>query len=532
MTAIGDYFRTALLIDDRVDPDYRALERLDTDQGAAPPSEPEADLEAPSEEGETPVHPSSLVNAFLAEGVVCSVVEPSGDGSELVETALRGARIADLLILDWVLFGNASATLDIIRDVVKQNTSRLRVIVVFTGEQSLSNVAERLEEEAGFEVAIDEDADDEVAVDFVLRRGNTVVLVFGKPGPPLADGEDRRQPSTYRELPGMIRYDLEMMFKGLMPEFAFRGINTLRESTPRVLATFSSDLDGAALVHRALLPEPADAGPQFVKLLASDFEQAMHDERVAEVWDQESVRTYVEQTPRGSLPDRLVGRLRSTQSVPSEGHDDLPLFRGAIVNGLSKIGMTDNQVSKAAGDLTDAVGVTRASNESLAVLMSSSNLGERPPRLELGVVLQDEDGGYWLCIQPLCASVRLDSSRAFPMLPLGLDPQKPAAMIRSPDVGAIRIGVDSSPYLLEMPEFTPTDERAVVARGDPSNWHFTSDAGVQYRAITRLRPEVAARAVHGLASAASEVGVDISEWLRRGAPETAAAESPGSGSGN
>ena len=336
MTAISDYFRTALLIDDRVESDYRALEELDVDQASALPSEPEPGLEAPSAEGETPVHPSSLVSAFLAEGVVCSVLEPSGDGADLVETALRSARIADLLILDWLLFGNASATMEAIREIADQNKSRLRVIVVFTGEQSLSDVAVRLEEDVGFEVANDEVADDEVANDFVLRRHNTVVLVFGKPGSPLASGEDSRQPSTYRDLPGMIRNDLETVFKGLMPEFAFRGINTLRESAPRILATFNSDLDGGALVHRALLPEPADAGPQFVKLLASDFEQAMHDERVDEVWDQESVRIQVEHTPLGSSPNQLAKRLRSNQSVPSDlkTNGDLRLSQEAIVNGV------------------------------------------------------------------------------------------------------------------------------------------------------------------------------------------------------
>ena len=510
MTAISDYFRTALLIDDRVEPDYRALEELDTDRAGASNGEPEPGLVAPPEEDETPVRPSSLVSAFLKEDVVCSVVEPSAESSDVVGMAQRGARIADLLILDWLLFGNASATVDAIREITELNQSRLGVIVVFTGAHSLRDVVARIVEEAGFEESHD----------FVLRRGNTVVLVFGKPGPPLTGGEDRRQPSTYRDLPGMIRDDLEMVFKGLMPEFGFRGINTLRESTPRILATFNSDLDGAALVHRALLPEPADAGPQFVKLLASDFEQAMHDGRVGEVWDFESVRTHVAHTPLGGSSDRLAGRLRSNQDVPDDlkDRDDLRLSREAIVNGLSKIGMADRAVSRAVGDLAEAVGDAKASNESLAVLMSSSSLGETPPRLELGVVLQDGEGRYWLCIQPLCDSVRLDSSRAFPMLPLALDPQEPTAMIRSPEGDAIRVGLDPSPHRLAVPEFSPTHERAVIAQGDPSNWRFTSDDGAEYRAITRLRPEVAAQAVQGLASEASRTGADVSEWLRRGAP--------------
>ena len=506
MTAISDYFRTALLIDDRVQADYRPLDSLENQQ-AEGRTEPESGLVAPPAEDETPVHPSRLVSAFLAESVVCGVVETSEDGPDPVEIALCGARIADLLILDWLLFGSYSATVDAINRIAEQNRALLRVIVVFTGAHSLSDVVERLIETASFE-QID---------DFVLRSGDTVVLVFGKPGPALTGGEDRRQPPSYRELPGMIRDDLEMVYKGLMPEFAFRGINTLRESAPRILATFSSDLDPAALVHRALLAEPDDAGSQFVRLLASDFEQALHDERAGEIWDRESVRHFVADAPLGGSPDQLAQKLKSNQDVPTDLKrlDDLDLARAALVKGLSKIGMEDKAVSRAVGDLTAAVGDTDASNESLAVLMSSISLGETPPRLELGIVLQDGDGSYWLCIQPLCDSVRLDTSRAFPMLPLSLDSQKPAAMIRSPEGDAIRIGFDSSPHSLDMPEFAPTNAGSVIAHGDPSNWHFTNVGSARYRAVTRLRPEIAAQAVHGLASAASRAGADISEWLRR-----------------
>ena len=508
-TAISDYFRTALLIDDRVEPDYRPLEALDADRSSAPDAEPEPGLVAPPEEDETPVRPSSLVSAFLEEDVVCSVVEPSTENSDVVEMAQRGARIADLLILDWLLFGNSSATVDAIRGIAGQNQSRLGVIVVFTGAHSLSDVVARLEE-AGFDESHD----------FVLKRGNTIVLVFGKPGPRLTGGEDRRQPSTYRDLPGMIRDDLEMVFKGLMPEFAFRGINTLRESTPRILATFNADLDAAALVHRALLPEPADAGSQFVRLLASDFEQALHDERVGEVWDQESVRAHLEHSEQRGASEGLAKKLKSNQQVPGDlkALKDVDLCREAIVKGLSKIAMTDNATSKAVGDLVEAIGGADASNESLAVLMSASSLGETPPRLEMGVVLRDGDGHYWLCIQPLCDSVRLDTSRAFPMLPLSLDPQKPAAMIRSPEGDTIRLGFDTSPHSLEMPKFEPSQDDSVLAQGDPANWRFTSVDGAEYRAVVRLRPELAAQAAHGLASAASRAGANVSEWLRRRAP--------------
>lgn len=512
MSAISDYFRTALLIDDRVAPDYQPLEELSADESATSTGEPEPGLVHPSREDETPVYPSMLTSAFLEERVVCSVVEASEDGRDPVQMALDGARIADLLILDWLIFGSDSATVQAIRRIAEVNRSRLRVVVVYTGADSLSRVAERLVEDAGFTTAND----------FVLRRDSTVVLIFGKPGKHLTDEELKRQASSDRKLPGMIRTDLEMVFKGLMPEFAFRGINALRETTPRILATFNSELDSAALVHRALLPEPADAGPQFVRLLASDFEQVLQDERIGEIWDRESVRTYIEGTSLAGSPARLIEILKSNEYVHNDLKtlDDGELAREAIISGLSKTGMRDSAFKKGVPALLSAVGNEDA-NEPLAVLMSSSSLGETPPRLELGIVVQDKDRGLWLCIQALCDSVRLNESRAFPMMRIVVAPEEPEAMIRLPDGKAIPIGFDTSPYRLDSPMFAPTDAGSVTASGNPSNWHFTSEDSDRYRAVTRLRPEIAAQAVHGVASAASRIGTNISEWLRRGAPDAA-----------
>ena len=156
------------------------------------------------------------------------------------------------------------------------------------------------------------------------------------------------------------------------------------------------------------------------------------------------------------------------------------------------------------------------SSEALAAMMSSSDFGQIPPRLELGVVLRDDSGKYWLCIQPLCDSVRLKSQRAFPMLRLHPDKQNPAAMIRSPENTPIPIRFDTAPHRLAMPEFEPTSEHdAVAAGGQPSDWRFRSVDGTEYRAVTRLRPALAAQAVQELTSAASRPGFDASEWLRR-----------------
>ena len=152
--------------------------------------------------------------------------------------------------------------------------------------------------------------------------------------------------------------------------------------------------------------------------------------------------------------------------------------------------------------------------------MSSSHLGDVPPRLELGVVVRDQSERYWLCIQPACDSVRIHQPRAFPMMPLkvkGAD--RTDAMIQTADGSYVRAGFERSPYKVAMPQFAPTEAAAVVAAPKSSSWRFTSVDGHVYTAVARLRLEVALRAVQGFASQASRVGVDESEWLRVGAPE-------------
>ena len=506
MTAISEYFRTALVIDDRVVDDYSPLEALSNDETETHSGEPQSGLVSPPADDETPVHASALVSAFIRAGMVCGVLQPDEYESDLVALACRGAQIADLLILDWLLFGDDTKTIEMISAVADANKGRLTVVVIFTGVPRLSAIVDRLTETTDFEETHD----------FVLQCENTVVLVFGKPGITLVGGEDRRT-TEYRDLPARIRDDLETIFAGLMPQFVFGSVNAVRNSTPRFLASFGSDLDAGALAHRALLPQADDAGPQFIRLLAGDLEQALHDAGVGAVWDIDSATESLARATSGGSPSELAGSLRQSTKVPQDVKDldDESLAREAIASGLAGVRLGDSRVSKAVDDLTVAFGDGVASSEALAVMMSSSDFGQTAPRLELGVVLRDNSGNYWLCIQPLCDSVRVKCRRAFPMLGLVPDDRRPAAMIRSPDNTLIGIRFDTAPYKLAMPEFKRTSAGAVFAHGQTPEWRFTDVDDVEYLAVTRLRPELAAQAVQGLTSAASRPGFDGSEWLRR-----------------
>lgn len=516
MTAIGDYFRTALLIDDRAMDTAEDLESL---RPIPADDEPTAGLMAIPNEG-TPLHWNNIVTAFLDEEMVCSVFKPNGE-DDILDVAIRGSKIADLLILDWDLFGDdGEATKRTIIEIIKPDSQRLKVIglkvIVIYTEMSFSSVIDALVKECGLTKESD----------FVYRKEATIVLVFGKLSVRLMEGEEGSNRITgYSDLPKKIRVDLEDYFGGLVPELAFNSINVIRESAPRILATFDSSLDAPLLAHRALLPEVSDVRPQFVRLLISEFEAAlMESPPLADLLNEESIGARLNDFKIIESSETLVEELRKSPNVADElkSLDDAELAKRAVAMGLRRLGFGDARLDKLLIPLTETFGVDKEPHELLAALMSSTRFGDIPPRLEAGIVLKDEDE-YWLCIQPLCDSVRLSGPRKFPLLPLVVNADRDdnvkrnsEVMIRAADGRALPIRFSTKQYELLMAEFLPSrDKLLVLAKSEGEAWYFEDTDRTRYWAICRLRSEFTQRAVQGLTFGVARSGVDSSEWLRR-----------------
>ena len=69
--------------------DYSPLEELSADETIDLSGEPQPGLVPPPADDATPVHPSALVSAFVDEGIVCSVLQPDKEESNLVALARR-----------------------------------------------------------------------------------------------------------------------------------------------------------------------------------------------------------------------------------------------------------------------------------------------------------------------------------------------------------------------------------------------------------------------------------------------------------
>lgn len=511
MTAIGDYFRTALLIDDRLIDSTGHLEPL------APildgNAEPVPGM-AVAEDSSTPVHWNRLVQAFLAEGIVCGVLKPEV-GKNFTDMAVSGAKIADLLILDWYLYDEGEAATEIIK-LILRDPHRLTVIVIYT-DASPAEIVSHLIDQCGVERISD----------FVLRQEAIRILVFSKPSI-LQMGAGAERTAEPSHLPRMICDDLEDHFGGLVPELAFSGINAIRQSVPRILGTFDSSLDAPLLTHRALLPDTSDASPQFIRLLTSELEISLMESSLTYILSDNSIRKRLNQSNIMKEPQLFTELHNVLKTSHHLRHREVSeLVVEAVALGLQEMGLKedalkDRSLKRLMNQLVACFGVGTEPHESLAVLMSSHQFGYIPPRLEAGVVME-RDERYWLCIQPLCDSVRLTKSRKFPLLPLiinanenGSIKSRSAAMIWAANSKAVPVRFSSSVYDLEMPEFKPEENTLFVeAQEENGAWWFEDTEETRYRAVCRLRTEFTQQAVQGLTSGVARPGVDSSEWLRR-----------------
>ena len=337
MTAIGNYFRTALLIDDRAFDTTSYLESAGPEPAGH--GEPTSGLEAVQDE-EASVDWNSIVHAFLQEKVVCSVLRPD-QGEDISELIVRGSKIADLLILDWDFFDdNGQITIEAIREIALSDAPRakvLKAIVIYT-EISFDSIIDALVNEC--ELVKDKESD------FVFSKDATLVMVFGKSSiRPMEGEEEGNRIASYSELPTKIRQDLEEHFGGLAPELAFSAINIIRESAPRILATFDSSLDAPLLTHRALLPEVSDAGSQFIRLLISEFDAALMESSLTDILNEDSIRRRLKEKP---------DILKAPQILSEKLGDNA---EEAVVLGFPRLDLDDKRLKKFLKPLVEAFGV-------------------------------------------------------------------------------------------------------------------------------------------------------------------------------
>lgn len=491
------------------------------EEDSAPDSSETAEGEgsiADASDGTLPdYHPKELMKSFAAKGIVCALYEPEededvGTNSQIYKLCER----ADIVVLDWDLYNDDGERISrLLGNLIKQSESvrphHVRLCSIYTNRPSLFPIVESLLNKL---MAVGCERVEVVEGKLQLVSGATRISILGKPhvsGRPPSDAEYEVEE---RGLAERLAQDFCQMHKGLLSGFALKGLSAIRKNTKRLLEKFSYDLDGAFLLHRALVKADREALEELPDLLADELSAILEDSLFND-FDHESV------------VEAVVASLNLVD--PNDGGSfDENNVRADFRNGL--------ETKKPKSILrygTIVGGNEHSSSEKLSHLFSNrTQYLIDSPNLKFGTVVKhrnssQEDWEYSICLMPICDSRNraktedMPSHMSFPFWRLNrevklLDSKQPKKFAFVVEDGGTTVSLAAGGKIRDMLWLANVKLSADGwARSDSSTLRFDTVVEEQViQWVAELKALHAQRIAAYVGSEASRVGLTESEWLR------------------
>lgn len=467
------------------------------------------------------INPLEFTNAFLEEGIHCTLMELDKDKNNLARIK-ETLKKTDVIILDWQMHQDLgeSAT-DILLSVLNQNTNNpeLRLFIIYTDSKNYKEIlSEKIISKLDKSVKTDQPDDCH------LNIGHSKIVVFKKKGKSEGEG------IADTELPGKVIEELTLITEGLVSNTALKSISLLRKNSCLLLGLFNKDLDKAYLTHRAMCPHPEDAETLLTRLIVDSMEAVLFYANVSEVCDSNQIDRWL---TKNKLPQQEFEAKNQKYVVDIDkyviwqkyGFTRLmqELNKKFALQDIEKI---ENKKLKklAVKCFSDGSQI----NEKFAELTHHKSCLKGPsylPYLTLGVLVMKEEK-YYLCIQQRCDSLRItkeeneSGGRAFWFLPLKDKGGKYSILFEGGENNFLSYKVcDKNCHALEIFFFKSQEDggcvRAIKDEKENNNYYFEDIQGHKYKWVLELKDFHAQRIANNFAAEFSRVGLDESEWLRR-----------------
>ncbi|AWV17657.1 hypothetical protein A3862_20905 [Methylobacterium sp. XJLW] len=487
--------------------------------------------------GPSRLNVKSIMDAFLKKSLICGMHRPEGEG-DLVSEAINAARRSDAVIIDWLLVGSdPGPAKDIIKGILdgdREDHGRLRLIVVYTSMPGVEAVAREVSGHLGG-TALKHEGNG------VLTGADTRIVVLNKSGTPMA-----AETVAVPDLPERIIAEFARLSDGILSTFAVTAVAAIRRATHHVLAVFSSELDGAFLAHRCSLKTPDDATEFALELLAGEFRgvvtrngeamQVLASAPLMEWIDRRAGADRLIRTDEVQVPVDVVKAFASGGEeavLASEKVQDHAVVPGRAKprEGLGKRKISPRTVGQLFHDghahyLRSHHGFSRLSQFKNEPYGRRAPRGRWKPTLSLGSLIVALDktgapvpGGYLLCTQPRCDSIRIGDGRSFPFQTgraVTDDAFNLVATLPAPGDAEERVHllVEMKPFNTVMVRFNASSDERVLAEAQGPSFVFTDADGGRYLWLGDLRDLTAQRTAGTVAARLHDVGIDEFEWLR------------------
>lgn len=491
--------------------------------------------------------------AFSEHGINCSGFIPDKNraGFSSVEEAatkiMKSARRADVTILDWNMdakFGAdtgtlAKACLQKIIQHDKMQHGRLRLIVIYTAEPDHKSIAEAIKDYLN---AVDKS---------ILANQNDKCIDFESTDLAFCKIVVIEKKVTAIELCEEVVELFTELTIGLLPNATLSALGELRDKTHHILHAFNKDLDPAYLSHvLGLLSSPkvrenADEvaldyaaeliSEEFKSMvqISQPFKKSLEKTRIKDWLD------HINSKNDNEFFEIIVGE-ESGKVGTAKIKELLDATKSreikAILNKEPKI-IKDNQ---GGGELdffersriqVNLHNGSTDSHEKLSIIECKRRGGlslsyqNYDPNIKLGSIIKSvDDDAYYICLQPLCDSVRLSNDTEFLFLKVSTVTKpkgKFSHVIQSKTGDNIRLMIrptskNIQTFSLKWHSKSRT-VKAVKSEGDDDYLvQYTGSKGGDghFIWIGELKNSVAQCISNKVAASISRIGIDTNEWLR------------------
>lgn len=505
-----------------------------------------------------------VTKIFSKKGKICAVYKPQlvSDLEYLTSIANK----SDVTILDWQIVldeepaegGSQNDEEDAEEDDVRgvytkkiitsllgdiDNQHCIKLILIYTGEVDLPKIASEINSAltekniSGFSINQDDPC--------TVMSNNCKIMVISKANGGVGRAQHLPQlankTKSYEELPDFISLQFTEMTSGLLSNFAMESLAEIRKNFHHILTLFSKELDAAYLAHQTLLPNTFDANELLVQLLSDTFSSIIRYKNLNQFLNEDKVKLWLDHNIEDGVKpfykddgtqdnvfyqrnaDILLRLLRSDSDVNNKFTSSLISSDGQQLS-TKKIGIL---IKKYATTLFAEFDKTEEINKNFAKLCYHRSAIFSPhhlPFLSLGTVVKStlDNGGYYICIQQRCDSVRIQEGEMRRFLFISLEEVNDGGFnFLTPN--GIKLKIDKSTYSLRTVKFSGTNGFALATKCEidskkyfePSYYSKGKEHSERFEFIIELKELYAQRIVEEYSSSLSRVGLDEPEWVRR-----------------
>lgn len=494
------------------------------------------DLNLTAPELSSDLNYQELSACFADKSILCSalkVYEGEDGEQKTIDATYNIAKKADITILDWQMENHKSDHGNIakaaIRKLLQHDVSgngRLRLILIYTSEIISTILNELFTELANFQPEIKNDKE-------IIFSGQNLslckIVVINK--------EVEIQKLVDRSID-----EFTHMTCGLLSNATLAAITEIRDKTHHHLYKFNKKLDAAYISHvLGLISSPAmrenahevafDYGIDLLaEELKSDLQistkvKASLSKDILKIWPdfiqnqdaQANFRFKVGNCPEVPVTlDRMKRILSVTETEEFEQIlEEDPQFPAAQPLSISKT-FSNKHIQFIFGENSldqhlelSAIQCTRRNMYTLG--------NNYKPTLKQGVIIKKQGKNeYYVCIQPLCDSVRLTCSTNFTFLKISrVSNTKPMThVIKSVDLPYLCFDIEPASKNIFMKSFEPSlDEKMVKARLCNQKYIFNSGEEV-FEWCGEFKQPIFQGIVNDVSASLARVGFDSFEWLR------------------